>query len=748
MTAIETPPTPPAGPPSPPPILDGEVVSSAPAAPAGRLDRLVRGRAGDPAWIRPALLVLLLGTAALYLWDLGSSGWANTFYSAAVQAGTESWKAFFFGSSDASNFITVDKTPAALWVMELSARIFGVNAWSILVPQALEGVASVGLLYLAVRRWSGPVAGLIAGAVLALTPVATLMFRFNNPDALLVLLLIGAVYATMRAIEAAAVRAGTYWLALAGALIGLGFLTKMLQAFVIVPVLGLVYLVVAPTSVRRRIAQLALALAAMIVAGGWWVAIAELWPASSRPYIGGSQTNSVLDLVLGYNGLGRLSGDEAGSVTPGGGGAGSWGETGLFRLFNSEFGTQASWLIPAALILLVAVLGFTARAARTDLTRAAVLLWGGWLVVTGLVFSFMQGIIHPYYTVALAPAIGAVIGIGAVTVWTLRGEDAARAVLAVAAGATAIWAFVLLGRADWQPWLRWVVLVGGLVVAVGLVFTPRLARRTAVALAAAALLLGVAAPAAYAVQTASQPHTGAIPSAGPSGGFGGGPGGFGGRRAGGPGGTANGPGGFGNQGGQPGQSQQGQSQQGQGQQAPGGTGNQLPWQPGNGSQGSPGNQGTPGNQGSAGTQGGQGPQGGFAMGGGNRGGGSLLNGSTPSAELTALLEKDAGRYTWVAATIGSNSAAGYQLATGDPVMAIGGFNGTDPTPTLAAFQRYVADGEVHYFIAGGGTGFGGNSGSGTSSAITQWVEENFTAATVGGVTVYDLTQSTSGTTPS
>ncbi|MFI5959912.1 ArnT family glycosyltransferase [Cryptosporangium sp. NPDC051539] len=702
MTALETP---------PPRTYEAP-------APAGRFARVWRGRSDDPRWIRPALLGLLLGTAVLYLWDLGSSGWANSFYSAAVQAGTQSWKAFFFGSSDAANFITVDKTPAALWVMDISARIFGVNAWSILVPQAAEGIAGVGLLYLAVRRWYGPVAGLIAGAVLALTPVATLMFRFNNPDALLVLLLIGAVYATMRAIEATS----TWWLALAGVLIGFGFLTKMLQALVIVPVLGLVYLVVADTPVRRRIVGLLIALASMIVAGGWWVVVAELWPSSSRPYIGGSQNNSVLDLVLGYNGLGRLSGDEAGSVTPGGGGAGSWGETGWNRLFNSEFGTQASWLIPAALILLVAVLSVTARAPRTDLRRAGMLLWGGWLVVTGLVFSYMQGIIHPYYTVALAPAIGAVVGIGAVSVWRLRGEDAGRAVLAAAMAATAVWGFVLLGRSDWQPWLRWVVLVGGLAVAAGLAFTPRLARRLAIALAAAAVVLGLAAPAAYAVQTASVSHEGAIPSAGPagaSGGFGGRTAGarFGGRQG------AGNPGGF-TMPGRQGPGQLGNGQQGNGQQQfPGGTGSQ----------------GTPQMPGGTG-----GPR----TGGGNRGGGSLLNGSTPSAALTALLKQDAGKYTWVAATIGSNSASGYQLATGDPVMAIGGFNGTDPTPTLAAFQQYVRAGRIHYFVAGGGRGFGGSASSGTSSEITQWVEENYTSSTVGGVTVYDLTSPSRGTTNS
>jgi hypothetical protein len=175
---------------------------------------------------RAALIGLLAGTAVLYLWALDRSGWANTFYSAAVQAGTRSWKAFFFGSSDSSNFITVDKPPISLWPMEIAARIFGLSSWSVLVPQALEGVASVALLYSAVRRWFGARAGLLAGVVLALTPVATLMFRFNNPDALLVLLLTAAAYCTVRALE----RGSTRWLLAVAALVGTGFLTKYLQA--------------------------------------------------------------------------------------------------------------------------------------------------------------------------------------------------------------------------------------------------------------------------------------------------------------------------------------------------------------------------------------------------------------------------------------------------------------------------------------------------------------------------------------
>ncbi len=348
----------------------------------------------------------------LYLWGLGASGWANSFYAAAAQAGSESWTAFFFGSSDAASSITVDKTPLSLWPMALSIKVFGLSSWSLLVPQALEGVAAVGLLHATVRRTTGSAgAGLLAGAVLATTPVAVLMFRFDNPDALLTLLLVGSAYATLRAVESRVhpVR----WLALAGALVGLGFLTKMLQAFLVVPALGLAYLLLAHTSLPRRIGHLALALGALVASAGWWVAIVSLWPADSRPYIGGSQDDSILELTLGYNGLGRLTGDEVGSV----GGGGGWGETGLARMLNSEIGGQAGWLLPTALLLLVAGFWLTRSAARTgqrdSAVRASLVVWGGWLVVTAATFSFMAGIFHAYYTVALAPAIGALVGTGA-----------------------------------------------------------------------------------------------------------------------------------------------------------------------------------------------------------------------------------------------------------------------------------------------------------------------------------------------
>src|ERR1700677_1852246 len=421
----------------------------------GRLERIWRGPADQPRWARPALLGLLALTAVLYLWDLSASGYANSFYAAAVQAGTKSWKAFFFGSLDAGNSITVDKPPASLWVMELSGRIFGFNSWSLLVPQALEGVAAVGLLYSTVRRVASSTAGLAAGAALALTPAAVLMFRFDNPDALLVLCMVTGAYAVTRALEAGRTR----WLVLAGSVIGLAFLTKMLQGFLVLPAFALTYLLAGPVPLRRRIGQVLTGAAAVVVAAGWWVLAVTLWPASSRPYIGGSTNNSILELVFGYNGLGRIFG---GSGNGGGGGAGGasgssfGGATGLSRLFSSEMGNEISWLLPAALVGFAALLWFTRRAPRTDRLRAAALLWGGWLLVTGLVFSYMQGTIHPYYTVALAPAIAALVALAGHAAWERRATVTGRLTCVALVLAAGLWSFVLLGRTSrWWPGSPW-----------------------------------------------------------------------------------------------------------------------------------------------------------------------------------------------------------------------------------------------------------------------------------------------------
>lgn len=688
-------------------------------------------------WETPALIGLLAGTAALYLTGLSASGWANSFYSAAVQAGSESWKAFFFGASDAAGSITVDKPPASLWVMALSVRAFGLSSWSILIPQALMGVATVGVLYTSVRRTAidrlgraaASGAGLTAGAVLALTPAAALMFRFNNPDALLVLLMTGATALTLRAVRTGRAR----WVVVAGVLVGLGFLTKQLQVFLILPALVAMYAVCAPHGWWARIRHLLGAAAAIVVSAGWWVAAVQLTPASDRPYIGGSQHNSIVELTFGYNGFGRLTGDEMGSVGGGGtgGSAGMWGSPGIGRLFGSEMGGQISWLLPAALAVLVAGLVVLGRARRTDLYRAAFMGWGLWLVVTGLTFSLMSGIIHPYYMVALAPALAATIGLGAVLLWRSRSRSWVTGVLALASVGTAAWEFVLLGRTpDWYPWLRIVILIAGIVAALLLGLTAMLrgrggasARRLEWLAAALALATALAGPFAFTLQTASTGHTGSIVSAGPTA-AGRGPGG---------GAAAGKAGGF-----QPpaaGSSKPG----GAGGSKPGGAGGMRP--PSTAGRHGPRN-GTPSGMNS-------GKRGAHAWPGrgkmaGNDGtpGGGLLNGSSPGKKLVALLTADSGRYTWVAATIGANSASGYQLATELPVMPIGGFNGTDPSPTLAEFKADVAAGKIHYFIAGGmGAAGGGPSRSaGTSSHISAWVTAHFSKQTIDGITVYDLTR--------
>ncbi len=677
---------------------------------------------------RLALGGLLVVTAWLYLVNLTANGWGNEFYAAAVQSMTKSWEAFFFGSFDAGNVVTVDKPPAALWVMALSARVFGFSTWTILVPQALMAVATVALLYAAVRRVAGPGAALPAGAAMALTPVAVLMFRFNNPDALLVLLMVAAAYAVVRAVEHAATR----WLLLAGALMGLAFLTKTAQAFLVLPALAGAYLWAAPTGLWRRVRQVLAAGVAMVVVGGWWFAAVALWPAADRPYIGGSTDNSAIQLALGYNGLNRIFGQGGGrgpagaaasgsamgdaaaggamAGVPGGGAAGAatagglpggaagggfpggpgggpfGGGAGLSRLFVNDVGGQIAWLLPAALALLVLGLVLTRRAPRTDRLRASLILWGGWTVVSALVFSLMEGIFHQYYTVALAPGIAALVGIGGAQLWQRRAATGARWVLAALVVGTAGWAWVLLGRTpEFVPWLRWVIIALGVVGAV-LLLLPGRGRVVAAATLAAAVGSALLGPAAYAVDTVATGHQGSIPLAGPAsaGGFG----------------------------------------------------------PGGGFRGNRADRADRADEGTA--AGAQGP----AAGPGGPGFGGPGEAQPSDPALVSLLQ--AAGTKWSAATVGTMQAAPLALASGTDVMAIGGFSGGDPAPSQAQFQSYVAAGQVHYFLAG--DRFGGGPGDGSDDAgarrggerggstISAWVEQHYTATTVGGRTVYDLTK--------
>jgi 4-amino-4-deoxy-L-arabinose transferase-like glycosyltransferase len=659
---------------------------TAPDHSRGRFRRLMLGGQDDPVWARPGLWAILALAAVLYAWDLSANGDANTYYAAAVLSGTKSWQAFFYGALDSGSFITVDKPPLAFWVMGLSARIFGFGTLSMLIPQVVEGVAAVAVLYATVRKAftnarAGHIAALIAALVFTLTPITVAINRDNNPDTMLTLLLVLSAWAFVTAI-----RSGRLWaLVLCAVFVGLAFDTKMLQAFIVLPAFALVQLFAAPGGWRRRIGHLSAAGAALAVVGFAYPTIVDLVPASSRPYIGGSTNNSLWNLIIGYNGLGRIFGGEhpgrGGGARPapgggafgrhgGGGGFGGFGQQpGIGRLFGDTLGGQIAWLIPLAVIALVAVLILRGRRPRTDLIRASVLMWGIWLVTHFVVFSFAKGTFHPYYTTAMAPAIAALAGIGGLHLFqAYRISRRWMWVLPTAVAVTGVWAIVLLRRTPgFASWLPWVIgIVTAVVVLTLLAF--RLRRRFAVIAAITGFAAMLAGPAAYAVTPLSKPISGNNPLAGPS--------------------ASAGP--F------------------------GGRGRAMPAAMQNGRFGS-------------GRRGGFGGFGGF----GGRGG-------AVSKQTIAYLQSHRDGATWLVAVTSAMSAAPIILQTGgEPVMAMGGFSGGDPAPTLGQFQQYVKEGKLHYVIAGGrgfgggrgGFGGGGFDGGGTSSQISAWVQQACTAVT-------------------
>ncbi|MCP2343258.1 glycosyltransferase family 39 protein [Actinomadura rupiterrae] len=694
-----------------------EGASRAAASRRGRVGRLLLGPQDDPVWVRPGLWAVLALAAVLYAWGLSKSGDANSYYAAAVKSGTQSWKAFFFGSLDAGSFITVDKPPMALWVMGLFARVIGFGSWSLLLPQVVEGVAAVALLHVTVRRAFGPAAGLLAAGVLTLTPITVAINRDDNPDTLLTLLLVAAAWATMRALEDGRLR----WLVAAAFFVGCGFNTKMLQAFIALPALAVAYLLFGPPALGRRVLHLLAAGAALVVSAGMWMVVVDLIPASKRPYIGGSTDGTVWDLVIGYNGLGRVfgqdrggrggagaeafrefaqrAGDAAQNRPRGGFGGGFGGRSGIGRMFAAELGGQISWLLPFAAIALVAGLVLVWRRPRTDLVRAALVLWGVWLAVHFVVFSFSEGTFHPYYTTAMAPAVAALVGGGTVLlVGAYRRSAAWSWVLVAAVAATGAWAFVLLDRTPhWYPALRWLV-AAVTVLAVANLAAGRLMRRAGVpfmlAGLALALVAGLAGPGAFAASAASKPVEGTNPLAGPDSGRGFGPGGKAGR------GFLRGFGG-------------------------------MPMPPGSngwpGQNGSSGQGGQPGQPGQGGFPGFGQPPGGAASGerpslGGRRGFGGP--GGEVSEQMVAYLRKHQDGAQWLVAVGNAQAAASVILRTGRPVIAMGGFTGTDNAMTVGKLQSYVRSGKLRYIVLSeGGMGPGGR---GTSEAVAAWVRQHGT----------------------
>lgn len=594
------------------------------------------------------MIALLTATAVAYLWNITVNGMGNEFYAAAVQAGSTNWEAWLFGSLDPNNFITVDKPPVSQWVMALSGQLFGFSSASMLIPEALMAVGSVALLYGAVRRISGPRAALLAGAALALMPVTALMFRFNNPDAVMVLLMTAAAYCAVRALG----QNGARWMALAGVALGFAFLAKMLEGLMVMPAIGLVYLVAAPVTVRVRLLHLLGSLLAFLASSGWFVLLTLVWPASSRPYLAGSTDNNFMNLVLGYNGFGRVLGHnhygthvDVDPVAAAGGHHADFGgfgnqTQGLPRLFTGEFGFEIGWLVPAALLAVVLVLVARGRAARSDIVRAGTILFGTWLVIDGLVLSFMKTNVHPYYCLSLAPAVAAMFAIGVSEMWRRRNDRLGQIGLATMLLGTAVWSFWILARnAAWLPPLRWGILVLAVAGAAALVWALRGGNRTVAIVALAVALIGaLSGTTAYTVATLGQPHTGGGPSVGPPD-----------------------------------------------------------------------------------------PDGGHGHGW-----------HSDNPELNTMLRATTTK--WSAAINRSGAAAGLELSTDTAVMAIGGFTGNDPVPTLGRFQTYVADRQITYYIlpesrASDRRGFFGDN---SHTDITDWVKANFASTKIGTDTVYDL----------
>ncbi|WP_405505641.1 ArnT family glycosyltransferase [Streptomyces purpurascens] len=687
------------------------------------------GERAAPRWSLPVLLAILALAAVLYSWNLSGSS-LNSFYSAAVLSGTQSWKAWFFGSLDAGNFLTVDKPPLALMVMGLSCRVFGYGTWQMMLPMVVAALATIWILHSSVKRVFGHAAAAVSALVLALTPITVAINRDNNPDTLLVFLMVSGAALGLRA-----VRNGRL-LPLLGsaACFGLAFNTKMLQGYIALPAVFAVYLYAAKPKLVKRVVNLLVAGVALAVSSFWWAAAVSLVPADDRPYIGGSTDGTAWDLIMGYNGLGRILGGEGNGGGGGGGGGGFSGTAGLGRMFNDILGGQISWLLPFAALALIGGLVLCGRAPRTDLTRAALVLWGAWTALHYLTFALAEGTMHPYYTTALAPGIAALCGGGGVLLLRAFRADRRWAwVLPLGLSVTAVWAAVLLRRASgWNTWL-WpaIAVVMGLAVVGLLVF--RSASGTRVRLLAAsvvaAVVAAVAGPAAYAWSVPSGSGGGmggTNPTAGPSTGSGfGGPGGGRGFPGGGGSGVPGGagmPDGGTQQGGNAqagggfpggGMPSGGQSEQdGRSGQAPGGSG---------GTGGTPPNGTSGGQSGEAGTQPGRT---GGGMGGGPGGGGM---GGGASSELISYLKKHQDGAEWLLAVSSSQGAAQLIVSSGEPVISMWGWSGSDKAMTLAKLKELVKKGELHYIQLGGGMGGGPGGGSSVSSEVTAWVQKHGTA---------------------
>ncbi len=639
-------------------------------------------RARSRLRLRPELGALIGFAAVLNLWGLSINGWANTYYSAAVRSMTASWHNFLFASLDQSGLMTVDKPPLGLWVQALSARVFGFHPLSLLIPQALMGVVAVALLYDLTRRRFGRPAGFVAGLALATTPVVVAVSRHNNPDELLVLCCVAALWFAVRGLETGR----TKWLVLTGVAVGLGFETKMAVALMVVPGIAAAWLWIAPAARGRlhALRQLLLGGAALVAVGGAWPLLVTLTPASGRPWISGTSDNSVWSLIFGYNGVGRLSGQTGGPGGGAGGGGMFGGPTGPFRLLQSSLGDQAGWLLGFAVVAGLAIL-VVSRLRRSDPRTAWLIAIGGAFLTTAVAFSFASGIFHPYYVSLLAPFTAALIGAGAGMMLDDGRRARVLAPLAILGGI--VTELVVLGELDGLlGWARWLVLAVGVATAVLLALGR--SRRTRAVLVAVALAALLAAPATWATETLGHATSATFPTGGPAAaeqianGSGGGPGG--GSRGG-----LRGSGGF-------------RGAFGRGSASGPAPGTGAGAGPPNGATGGPSANGaggfTPPTGGS-----GTGAGGGFgAAGGPAAGGGGMFGGEDSTLKAAISYAKAHG-----GGTIGveSQSTASAAILSSDAdVAGLGGFSGRESTVTASWLASEVSSGHLRWVLVEGSAG--------------------------------------------
>ncbi|QIS11308.1 ArnT family glycosyltransferase [Nocardia arthritidis] len=450
-----------------------------------RYRRIWRAPDDQPAWARPALLAIAAVAAVLYAWGIGSQI-PHVYYAAAVRSMSMSWHNFFFAAFDPDATISVDKLPGALWVQALSVRIFGPHTWAYLLPQVVAGVLTILVLYRAVRRLATPTAGLITAAVAALTPATVALNRGNISDTLLILLLVLAADQVAATIASGRTRNLMY----AGLFVGLAFQTKMVQAWFVIPALAAAVLITAPRSeLRQRItATVLFGLVALVVSLSW-LTVVQVLPAEHRPYIDGSQHNSLFEQVFLYNAASRANDSfnvGAASFATSAASGTSYraalviGPNERFdHIFGGVGGREIGWLVPLALLCLVALALRARRGPRTDPATGALVLWGGWLLIHIAAFLTI-GTVNPYYLAALTPALAALIGMGATAFVEAAGDRRMRGLGLLAGAITIAYAWWLLAPAP--PGIRWATTISALVLGIA-----ALLRRTTALLLAAVL---------------------------------------------------------------------------------------------------------------------------------------------------------------------------------------------------------------------------------------------------------------------